>query len=400
MMPVIRPRIFAVGIGLAVSLALDPTVMGAKPQASGPFAGWPQSWVDAYQRFEAYNAAREKYFPAANLEILSDGKISHSVQLFPGRMEHLTVDFFRNGRKSPGVPVSGAGDASGSQQESHMPPGTYAAGLKSCGLAGYQYLYPLLWFEISQSEPDISTERSTPDNARVRMIAPPHPSEDFWPNERMFKFFDFHVFPGRNPKEIQEKNAKVSPDITLRLTNSGTVSRDSLDAPLDKLLCWRIYHNGRLVKNGPAAEVTSFKADQGPGTYQAIVGVAGPNGFMPISNFLEFPLFPDRAGGFSVFPAVTNAARFPDFLLEILPPDGMQELMALPIEGQGDSYYNRRTIYFLNPKASFDAKDKDGLFKLWSAWGWDLANAINSTDSALGRTADKPKGAPVVPNNP
>jgi hypothetical protein len=384
---------------LAIVLLLaGPSSLSGQIPEKNPYAGWPQTWKETYHRFENYNAACEKSFSRPNLEILPDGRIFHTVQLFRDRAEHLDVVTYRNGYgagwggRDPETPLFSNNGAR------WYPPGIYAATLMSCGMAGYQNLYPMVWFEVLPGEPGRDGHQT--GDLAVRMVEPPAKTDEVWPNERLLKFLDFHVFPNHNPTEIYKKNAKVSPCVTLGLTNSGTITRDKLEPSLEKLLHWRIFHNGHLIEGGSANNSSQFNADRGPGTYQAFVGLEGPNGFMPVSNFLQFPLFPEKSGKNAVFPSATNAHRFPDFLLEILPPDQLNELLAEAHSGpENASYYNKRAIAILRGIGPFQKKSDEDLFILWENWSWHINMAIQNQREGLTGLAgvlEKPKAPGVT----
>jgi hypothetical protein len=126
------------------------------------------------------------------------------------------------------------------------------------------------------------------------MIPSPQPSDEFWPNERLFRFIDFDIFPDHDPHGLRQQNNKVKPAVTLTVAESNAIVRESLDPALEVLLHWRIYYNGRLIEKGSATGATRFPCDHGEGFYQAFVGVEGPTGFMPVSNLLKFSLPPAK----------------------------------------------------------------------------------------------------------
>jgi hypothetical protein len=131
----------------------------------------------------------------------------------------------------------------------------------------------------------------------------------------------------------------VKPDVILRLEMHGAVRRERLaNEVAEKLLRWRIYRDGKLVDRSPASGVIQRETDLGPGTYSVWLGVEGPGGFMPVSNLLHYPLFPDGSGKDVVIPAESRRKGVPDFL-ESLPAK--------------------------------DARRRE-LFELWESWKYDL----------------------------
>ncbi|MGH8047472.1 MAG: hypothetical protein ACREKL_09520, partial [Chthoniobacterales bacterium] len=265
-----------------------------------------------------------------------------------------------------------------------FPPGKYAAALLSCGLVGYQYLYPLQWFETYRTK-DKKRSDSDEGGLRVRAIPAPQPPEDYWPNERLLKFRDFHIFPHFNPHEFFKVNRRVSPGVILSVENSGVIQRQKLAAPLEALLCWRIYRNGRLINKGSAGGNVRHPVQE-TGTYVAYVGVEGPTGFMPVSNCLEFPLFPTKSGGVELFPTATNPDHVPDYLLDVLPPEALSEVLSQDwAKGGGGEYYNRQMVYALNAGYRLKDKKKQALLSLWTQWSWELWSMKGNPNSELGR---------------
>ena len=356
-------------------------------EAAAPdfFAGWPQSWVAACERFEAYNVSREQLVPSAGLDISPKGKMTTQVAPSNTLTERIGLDVFSDGNLVLETTVATL-DLGDSGRRSFVSPATYTAALKSAGSTGYQYYYPFVRFEITDfEEPDGSGRLSS----KVRQVSGPQTPESVWPNERIFRFLDFHIFPSRNLSDIYVENSKVTPNITLRVDNAGLVTRNTLEAPLESLLRWRVYRNGKLIKQDAAGGVARWEVGKEWGSYQVLIGVDCPKGFMPVSNLLTFPLFPTSSGGVCVFPRVTNIERFPDFLLDILSQDTRTELMAMEISREM-GYYNTRSVYFLSRSASFGDRKKDVLFRLWHDWGHELAQAIGRSDGVLGRTINKP----------
>jgi len=368
---------------LATLLIAAISPLAAQPQTGGSFAGWPDGWVKAYQRFENYNAARAEFFPAANLEISPTGQISHGVRLATSPEENLGIDFYNAGRRFLLKAVNGHLSEIGDSVL--FPPGTYTAVLQSCGFAGFQDHYPFLWFEIEPLEKD---RPGAAANVQVRAIPPPQPAENFWPNERLCKFLDFHIFPDHAPDDIYRRNARVSPNVTLKLTNSGTIQRDKLAPELEKLLRWRIYHNGRLIEKGTAKGVVKYDADRGTGTYQIFVGVEGPNGFLPVSNLLQFPLFPEASGRRTVFPPATNPEKFPDFFLKIFSRDQLDAIQERPHGGTDNRYYNKKAVSLFGVPGNFKSEEDENLFRLWARWSYFLNAKMEGDDE--GFVIDKP----------
>jgi len=206
---------------------------------------------------------------------------------------------------------------------------------------------------------------------RVRRIASPAKDDEVWPNERMLLYLDFQIFPKGHPWDIEKANRKVTPAVTLRLDRRGRIERDLLpDEAAERLLRWRIYRQGRLVGRGSATGVARLTADFGPGTYQVWLGVEGPAGFMPVSNLLEYPLFPDASGENVVIPADADGDKIPDFLQKMVavgsgkPGDG-------DLDNDGIPDAQESAAGLLHGKASGTSLERE-LVELWRAWAYDL----------------------------
>lgn len=383
------------GFGAAALVLGTALVLGAalRLDAAPPFAGWPESWIAAYQRFDTYNAERARRDLPSGLEISPNGAVTMTSLSLPSGHARAGLATFESGH---GSRAGGMGGASlfAEGRDRFYPAGQYSGIVYVTGLTGYQHLYPILWFEI-QYQPSVGGQPAKP------VVIPKEPPPDpdaVWPNERLFKFLDFHVFPKRHPDDILVANSRVSPSVVLRLTNTGEIHREALAPELEKLLCWRIYCNGRLIEKGKAGGVLSYQAARGPGTYQAFLGVEGPQGFFPLSNLLEFPLFPDKSRGLVVFPTVTDPPGFPDFLREVIPPDQLAGLLAQKPLGERSSPYDRRCVSITSRVGPFADAQKAALFGLWNDWSWTLDSQFKNTDTPLGgilgREAGEPRRAP------
>lgn len=300
---------------LSVLAALCLETLGADDRAAA-FAGWPDGWVEAYERFERFIAGRNATWPSSGLEISEDGTITHAVRVAESRSESAYFYLFHHGREVLAVIMA---DKLGDRYP--YLPGNYVAAIRVSTASGYQYLYPLVSFEIVKPPPDALLPEPGSFPFRIRVQPPPADPESVWPNERFLHFLDFDIFPHGHPWSIEKQNSKVAPPVTLTLDNHGHVERELVkEANAERLLRWRIYRNGRLVRRDSAAGITRADLDVGPGTYQACVGVEGPGGFMPVSNILEFPMFPDVAGKNAVIPSDRDGDGTPDFFAA-LPED-------------------------------------------------------------------------------
>ena len=363
-------KAFAAGLVLAGRLGLAAAARADDPTPRGPeFAGWPDSWVNAYRRFDEFIAARRATWPQSELEIGEDGSITHSVRIFKSRTEHLTLNVFRRGRKILGM--SDSGQIFGEGRPNLLTPGNYAACLWASTEMGYQYVYPILWFDITDAPRQAEGFAS---RRSVKKLASPEMGDEVWPSERQLLYLDFQIFPHGNPLDIQTRNRKVNPSIVLRLGLDGKVRRDLLDAAAEKFLQWRIYRDGKLVDKGSADGIAEKSTDTGIGTYSVWVGIDGPSGFMPVSNLLHYPLFPDVSGKNIVVPSETHRKGVPDFL----------EALSMKGQAQGEvarSGGDKASGNDGSPKSAVGDKEPPSrtqrdLVELWNSWSYDIRNRL------------------------
>lgn len=293
------------------------SAVGAEQPLDSISQAWPAGWRNSYVRFQNYIEARAA-FPASDFKFGPDGEVFHSIQ---ANEEMLGFDLYRNGSHMLSSGIFRNLFANG--RRSLLYQGKYYCVVNLGGFCGYQYLYPIASFELVPATPDAS-QRNAATDYRIQMLDTlPEKDETTWPNQRLFLFKDYHVFPKTNRFVLYRANKKVSPALCLKLSIRGKVSRDKFDDSLEKHLFWRIYFNGNLVENGSASGITEYTVHSGTGTYQVLVGVNGPHGFMPVSNLLEFPIFPDPLGGITVIPADSNKNDIPD-IFENLPSDNLR----------------------------------------------------------------------------
>ncbi len=326
-----------------------------------PFVEWPDGWRSAYARFHDFADAQRRLWPRSEAEILPDGSIHHGIPITETTTEHITTEFFHNG-----VSILSSGGTDGILDDSlarFFQPGRYTLAIKTSGSLDYQYAFPIDRFEIAD------------DRRSVRKAAE-DPSEAVWPNERILSFFNFHVLPHRNPNDIREVNAKVSPTLRLDLTNSSEVRRELLTDQAERQLVWRIYHQGALIEDGPAGGVLAKQMTGGPGTYQVLLGIDGPDGFMPVSNFLEFPLFPSAEGSLVVRPEPSEEnGGVPSFLVGVARV-GANEFSRADADGDGLTNAEEGYAPLVATAPEPDDPEKAALLRLWSAWSWEIANRI------------------------
>jgi hypothetical protein len=206
------------------------------------------------------------------------------------------------------------------------------------------------------------------------MVPPPGADEDFWPNERLFLFRDFHIFPGGHPWDIEAVNRRVTPAVVLRIRQDGLVTRNLLPEAEERLLRWRVYKDGKLVEKGAPAAGAEWRTAHGDGNYQVCLGVEGPTGFMPVSNLLFFPLFPAGEGKLEVIPADSEGDGIPDVLKGAWTA-GRSEDGEPDADADADGVPDREEA----PEGTFALKEGRNsdpalarLLWLWKGWEYDL----------------------------
>jgi hypothetical protein len=170
----------------------------------------------------------------------------------------------------------------------------------------------------------------------------------------------------------------VKPSVTLRLTNRGVVERERLvEEAAERLLRWRVYYDGRLIEKGSAAGVTRFETAKGLGTYQVFAGVEGPSGFMPVSNLLEYPLFPEAGGSYAIFTVDADSNGTPTCVAELLaqPKAGaVNDAEDADLDNDGLPDREEGTLPAREPKGPLNANDRQ-LLDLWRSWSYELKNS-------------------------
>lgn len=211
---------------------------------------------------------------------------------------------------------------------------------------------------------------------QLRVVPSPGSEMNFFPNERLMGFIDFTVFVGRGYKrDIENENRMSLPSSRLRVNDQGVVEREFLaDGKAEKLLHWRIYHDGKLVESGAAANICRLEMKHGLGNYLILLGVEGPTGFLPVSNYLEFPLFTDGKDRPRIYPLDTNADGTPDFIEDMV-KSGNAEITLLK-EGQDSDNDGLTDIeeagsQAISPTNSCE-REKLKMMQLWLQWKYDL----------------------------
>jgi hypothetical protein len=191
-------------------------------------------------------------------------------------------------------------------------PGLYSAHVKTASAIGYQHHDPKIWFKLLE----IDNGGEPNKGFKIVQLEDDPYGETRIPNLRLTNFRDFHVFTGsRNPNDIRKKNKLLIPPVDLRIIENRSVEASGLDR-LEQMpkLFWWIYRDGHLIDRMPVDDSRRLTVDEGIGNYYTFIAVEGPNGFMPVSNIVNFPLFPKKGGGFECFPMDHNGNQLPDCL--------------------------------------------------------------------------------------
>ena len=309
------------------------------------FEKWPEQWVAVYERFEAFAKAKKMHWPDSHLWIGASGKVEH------------TLRYEGTGTASTSLVITEFGPAGGgwvlhrnlemrddlNSSKFRLAPGTYAAQVKSFSELGFQYHEPLIWFQVTESPEDVSLK----GGLRFQNLNVPVSDETRIPNQRLTNFLDFHVFTARrNPNTISQTNQVVDPAVELRIENDGTIHRSKLlNLEWDTLLRWRIYKNNDLIDQGEVLPDQERKIDSGQGSYHVFLVVDGPAGWLPVSNVLNFPLFPADGDTLACIPEGSDRNKI---------PDRIESIHSKLKQNQNISESERHTL------------------ALWHVWKWEI----------------------------
>lgn len=335
------------------------------PCAAAPL---PAEWSEGASRFERFLAEREKVNLDSDLCISPQGEVSNDIPV-----EEARIVLFRRGSQ---VFQGTLENVLRDHASEILFPGRYAACMRTGTGPGSQFVPPLVWFDVKETE-----ERTAAPSI------PPEPAEKFWPNPRLLAFLDYNSLPRRSPLAISSTNNRAKPNVILTVKQDGTVERNTLAPAFEETLKWRVFHDGVLISEESATGDDRLPPLTEPGSYLVLAGVEGPEGFFPVSNFLQFPLFPD--GGKLVVVPSKDSQGVPKFLYDVLPAsDLINTLEASAGEydrNKESSYYNPRFVYFPRRFGSFPDDGKRTLYELWRAWAWNVQAAISPLADPISR---------------
>lgn len=294
----------------------------------------PRTWFEAYERLNRFSEAKEKHWPSSHLSIQADGAV-HCLLPNDGEFVRLGIDIVKYESSGGGWMLSrvlNAPNPSLNDRTIQFEPGIYAGMVSSTVELVSRYHAPIVWFEVSIPD-KLATSRNSKSARVFNEISPPKEPSLLWPNQRIVDFIDLAgLFDRRAPMELSKENKVVSPSATLRIRNDGVLERELFSDPkFETALRLYIYRYNELVVNRPAAGQTRFTLkNEGYGSYRAFLCVEGPQGAMPVSNLLNFPLFPDGEGQIHCIPDDRNQNKIPDFFEgSDMPPREYQELTVL-----------------------------------------------------------------------
>jgi len=255
----------------------------------GPLAAdtpvvWPEEWVHAYERFERFREVRQEEWPHHSLFIDSRGRLETKKP-----SEDKTLVVFYNGAKVLGRAV----EKSFAPFDYYLSERRYAVYVRVWTPYGYQSLGPILW--LSPKKVEGGSGMRSPFQW-VPVAAPEEPSR-WWPNQRGLDFLDFHILPDGHPDEIYENNLRVTPSCRLQADLFGRIRLDipPETAPYLSSLHWRVFRNGQLVEDGPVQRTERYEPEPAAsGKYLAFIAIEGPEGILPVSNFVRYYLWPEE----------------------------------------------------------------------------------------------------------
>ena len=300
--------------------------LGISTGNEDPFAKWPDGWEISYQRFQQFIEAREKFWPSSDIKIGQDGTVSFTDPKLDDPSSSCGFHIYRNGYADlacrPCTPFKFT-DKHTTEQE-------YAICINGYSKLGYQHYPPILWVRVSKSN----------DGQKQCIPFQPDHEEDRWPNWRGLSFKDFNAMkPPSHSLNIHETNRRVNPTISLKIDHQAQIHHEKFPSAVNnKSLHWRIYHNGKRVKQINASGNSPSNGNFGSGHYLIFLAVNGPHGYMPVSNYLTYYIYSEK-----------NRSKHSLIAAQDSDKDGMPDFMELryqlnpndPSDAPGDSPRDR-----------------------------------------------------------
>lgn len=300
----------------------------------------PESWQKSYDRLNRFIATKKEYWPNSHLIFSSDGSFDFS--LTNNELNsRLALNLDELGARGGGWQLERVVNSvpdSLNDRSIRLNPGIYAASMRTLG----KFNEPIVWFEVKYSE-KASVSRKLASDRVFHEIPPPRNPKSLWPNVRINYFVDLHASSNVSAKRnLFERNKIVTPSATLLIRNDGVIERELFKDPkYEAIIRWYIYKNNELIVKQPAEDQNFIEINHGYGTYRAFLCYEGPEGILPVSNILRFPLFPDNQQLYCI-PKDSNNNQLPDVI-----------------------------------EAELNSQRKSELYALWNTWRYHLRNHLN-----------------------
>lgn len=283
---------------LSVLLTAQLTTVDAQSDPSN----WPEGWERAYLRFQAFADARDAYWPSSKLALGADGLLTFEKPAPVAEKSVCGMQPFRKGYTRLASYYNSTLDLSKSFKE----PQLISICVRGMTRHGYLHFPPLLHVQFDQGE----------DGKFTKKVVEIKDEEDLWPNWRGFQFEDFHEMAFRHGSSLYESNRRVVPEVRLQIDKKAGIRRVTpLEADNEQLLIVRIYRNGKRIDPRVAPSGSITRGDYGPGHYMVFFSLEGPDGYMPVSNFLTYFIYPenDRVEGAVIFAKDTDGDEISDY---------------------------------------------------------------------------------------
>lgn len=270
-------------------------------QSNEPPKTWPDGWKASYKRFQSFVSTREKSWPSSQLNVSKDGNVTHLPPKLIGQKKS-GFEIYQEGHLNLSRSARGSFKITEYFRE-----GDYWIYTRAFTKLGYQHFPPLLHVRISKNS---TGEKSC-------QILNTKDSESHWPHTRGLLYIDFHAMDGTHASYVYEANKKANPSIALKVDYQAHLHRPKLDLPnAERALRWRIYYRGKLKESGPANGEVLKKCNYGLGHHLAFLCIEGPQGIMPVSNFVPYYVYPEKLREKDSLIKYKQASGYPKF-----PPD-------------------------------------------------------------------------------
>ncbi|MEM7672250.1 MAG: hypothetical protein AAF212_02800 [Verrucomicrobiota bacterium] len=261
---------------------------------------WPDHWMRSYERFKAFKSSHNAFWPKTSIETNKSKHItSFSINDYADA-EKSTIEYYHRGYR-----ILTSGRALNSQiAYSKFFPDTYIVAHKIVSPIGYQHCFPLHQVEIKSTDKRLVAEQ-------VESVSDPN---HFWPNEQGLLFYGFNLSPSGHLADIYEGPQKVENPISLKIDEDLIIHTEFSPATEGfESVRWRLYRNGQLIHTDPLQAIPK-EIHYGPGWYVIHAVIEGDDGYMIVSNPLEFYAHPDGSATGSLIPEDNDGDQTPDYL--------------------------------------------------------------------------------------